>query len=834
MAKFRQKIINLLVKIYTKYFNSSLRQGENIAKEGRDAATPGMEELLRRAAADGAVLLRNDGMLPLAGKKAAFFGRVQTDSFYTGYGSGGDVVKPYRVSILDGVEGCGKIDYDRPLAAEYRAWAQKNPVDHGYWGNWPRFYPEMPLSEETVKRSAARADVAVVIIGRAAGEDRENETEKGSYYLTDDEKKMLDLVTSEFSRTAVVLNIGSIIDLSWAEKYGDKLGALLIVWQGGMETGNAVADLLSGAVSPSGKLTDTIARRYEDYPSSAHFGNAEYNEYVEDIFVGYRWFETFAKERVLYPFGFGLSYTKFDVFAREPVMTDEGMRVRYRVKNVGSRAGREVVQIYVEKPCGILGNAARELAGFSKTPLLQPDEEINGEILVPYSAFYAYDAEGKTGFASAYIVEKGVYSVYAGTDVRSAERIGGFESEHTVCMKQCSEQAAPVSAFDIVTAEETDGVRRPVLRPVPLAKADLAARMLGALPQQTDYTGDRGILLSDVKSGKATMEEFVAQLSPDELEALSRGDYQMNSPLGAEGNAGVFGGVLASLRRKGIPPVTATDGPSGIRLCRASSLIPIGTALACTFDCALVEEVYEAIGREMIARGSDVLLAPALNLHRNPLCGRNFEYYSEDPYLTGKIAAAAVRGVQKAGVAASPKHFACNNQDFNRNRNDSRLSERALRELYLRGFEICVKEAKPLFLMTSYNKINGVWGHYHFSLCEGILRGEWGYKGCVMTDWWMRPSRCPEFPSLSNNAYRVRARVNLLMPGGGYLGKRKPDGTLLKTYGRKKGITLGELQRNAADILGAILTLPAMEREYPDAPALRTAKGNKTDTEGTK
>lgn len=829
MVRFRQKIVNLLVKIYTKFFNNALRQGENIAKEGRSAATPGMDTLLRRAAAEGAVLLKNDGTLPLEGKKTAFFGRTQTDSFYTGYGSGGDVVKPYRVSILDGVEENGAIDFDRPLAQEYRAWAQAHPVDHGYWGNWPRYYPEMPLTERLVAEAAARAGTAVVVIGRAAGEDRENETQKGSYYLTDDENKMLDLVTSAFRRTAVVLNIGSVIDLSWTEKYKNKISALLIVWQGGMETGNAVADLLSGAVSPSGKLTDTIARRYEDYPSAAHFGNADYNEYAEDIFVGYRWFETFAKDRVLYPFGFGLSYTQFEVFAREPVMTDDGMRVRVCVKNIGQRAGKETVQVYLEKPCGVLGNAARELAAFAKTSLLAPDEEESLELLVPYSAFYSYDEEGRTGFCSCYVVEKGKYSVYAGTDVRSAERIGGFESEHTVCMKQCEEQSAPVRPFLRTEAAEEDGVRRAVVRPVPLAKADLAARMTASIPHDRAFTGDRGILLSDVKEGRATMEDFVAQLSVEELEAVSRGDYTMNSPLGPEGNAGVFAGVLPSLRKKGIPPVVTTDGPSGIRLCRASSLVPIGTALACSFDCALAEEVYEAVGREMLARGTDVLLAPALNLHRNPLCGRNFEYFSEDPLLSGKIAAAAVRGVQKTGAAACPKHFACNNQEFNRNRNDSRLSERALRELYLRAFEICVREGKPLFLMTSYNKINGVWGHYHYALCEGILRKEWGFGGCVMTDWWMRSARCPEFPSLRDNAYRVRARVNLLMPGGGYLGRRKPDGTLLKTYGKKKGITLGELQRNAAEILGAILTLPAMDREYPDAPAGDNASQNEEE-----
>ena len=233
-----------------------------------------------------------------------------------------------------------------------------------------------------------------------------------------------------------------------------------------------------------------------------------------------------------------------------------------------------------------------------------------------------------------------------------------------------------------------------------------------------------GIQLRDVRDGKATMDDFVAQLDLTELEAISRGAYIMNSPLGVPGNAGVYGGVLPSLREKGVPPVTTTDGPSGIRLYSCCSLLPIGTLLACTFDEALVEEVYKAVGAEMRDKGTDVLLGPGINIHRNPLCGRNFEYYSEDPLVTGKIAAAAVRGLQSNGVSACVKHFACNNQEFRRSTNDSRLSERALREIYLKGFEICVNEAAPQNIMTSYNKINGVHGHYQYELCTTILRGE--------------------------------------------------------------------------------------------------------------
>ena len=283
----------------------------------------------------------------------------------------------------------------------------------------------------------------------------------------------------------------------------------------------------------------------------------------------------------------------------------------------------------------------------------------------------------------------------------------------------------------------------------------------------------------------------------------------MGHPLGAKGNAGIFGGVTDSLRKKGIPVVVTTDGPSGIRLYDSASLLPIGTLLACTFDPELVQTLYAHVALEMKDLGSDVLLAPGMNIHRNPLCGRNFEYFSEDPLLTGKMAAAVVRGVQSAGVSACPKHFACNNQEYNRKKNDSVVSQRALREIYLKGFEICVKESAPKNLMTSYNKINGVWGHYHFDLVQTVLREEWGYDGNILTDWWMQYAPSPEFPALEGNAYRVRSRVNVLMPGGkSFLDRRqKPDGTLLASYKKEGGITLGELQHNAKTILRCIMDL---------------------------
>lgn len=804
--------MSLISKIVSKF--SGLSQEETARAAAEKTITPGMPEILRRAAAEGAVLLKNDGLLPLENNETvALFGRVQSEWFYTGYGSGGDVNKPYAVNLIEGIRGCSALQLYEPLAKLYSDWSEKNPIDHGFWGHWPRFYPEMPLSKEVAADAAAKADCAVVTIGRSSGEDRENALEKGSFYLTDDERKLLETVTEVFEKTVVLLNVGSIMDLSWLHNFGDKIGAVLLVWQGGMESGNAVADLLCGAVCPSGKLTDTIARQYADYPSANDFGAAEFNNYTEDIFVGYRWFETFKPETVLYPFGYGLSYTDFSVQFTGLKEEKDGFALSCTVTNAGKKySGKTVVQVYTEPPCGALGTPARVLCGFAKTDELAPGKTQDLTINIPTARLASYDESGVTGYTSAYVLQQGVYGFYLGENVRDAVRVAEITKAETELLEQLTQAAAPVQSFTVCRAKDNHGVRALSREPVYLSKVDLKQRILDTLPKAVEQTGDRGIKLCDVRDGKATMDDFVAQLDLTELEAISRGAYIMNSPLGVPGNAGVYGGVLPSLREKGVPPVTTTDGPSGIRLQSCCSLLPIGTLLACTFDEALVEELYKALGAEMREKGTDVLLAPGINIHRNPLCGRNFEYYSEDPLVTGKIAAAAVRGLQSNGVSACVKHFACNNQEFRRSTNDSRVSERALREIYLKGFEICVKEAAPQNIMTSYNKINGVHGHYQYELCTTILRGEWHYDGCVMTDWWMRSQKSPEFPKLRDNAYRVRAQVDVLMPGGKRVGKQKPDKTLLKTYGKKDGITLGEMQRTAKNVLHFCMHSTAMER----------------------
>ena len=772
----------------------------------------GMSELARQAAAEGIVLLRNDGeLLPFKkGAVVSLFGRVHYDYFAVGYGSGGDVNRPYLYTPADALGQDPDVEINASLDRIYRDWIEKNPRDDGFWGAWPRCYDEMPVSKALAADAAAKSDAAVVVIGRSSGEDRENALEKGSYYLTDTEWDMLENVCEAFDKVVVLLNTGSIMDLSWSLTLPKCKLALMFVWQGGMESGRAIADVLTGRVSPSGRLADTVAVSYSDYPASSNFGGKAYNNYAEDIFVGYRYFESFARDRILYPFGWGLSYTEFQLSAQMTEETDDALNFTVTVENLGSRPGKEVVQLYVAPPEGELAKPRVSLVGFFKTGTLLPGEKEVFAVPVKKADAASYDDKGVTGYPFSWVLEQGDYSFYLGKNSSTLEKIFTMRQSQTVCVRALSQKLAPRrdGTFERLTyITDRDYI---MTEPVPARVVSRKRAVEKNLPAEIPYTGDRGYQLSDVAEGKITLDEFVAQLTDIELEALTRGDYIMNSPLGAKGNAAVYGGVLPSLRDKGVCPVTATDGPSGIRLAVTASLLPIGAALACTWNTDLVRTLYSLVGKEMNAKGSHVLLAPGMNIHRDPLCGRNFEYFSEDPVLTGHMGSAVVRGIQSEGAAACPKHFACNNQEINRTHNDSRVSERALREIYLKGFEICVKEAKPLNIMTSYNKINGEWAHYNYDLVTGILRGEWGFDGCVMTDWWMRADRDPDFPLLRNNAYRVRAGVDVLMPGAAPGTRRaKYDKSLLESLGRPGGITRGEIQQCAKH------TLTMVMRSYP-------------------
>ncbi len=786
IEKAKRKLFNAIGLVVNKLSQNEANSITDLPK----TVTEGMPELLRKAGAEGTVMLRNDNVLPLPmGTSVAVFGRVQIDYMYVGYGSGGDVIKPYTVSLVEGLKNAGA-HLNENILNMYAEWCGKNPPDHGFWGHWPHHYDEMPIDTAIIEKAAQESECGIVVIGRSAGEDRENYLTKGSYYLTDEESDLISRVSKYFKKTVIILNIGSIMDMGWENKLLQGDNAILLPYQGGMESGNALADVIFGVAEPNGRLTDTIADCYESYPCSKHFGEKEYNNFYEDIYVGYRYFETFKPDSVLYPFGFGLSYTTFKREINSVTHENNCITFNITVTNTGERQDKDTTQIYLSAPQGELGKAKKVLCGFKKTKTLAPNESESFVITVPYYNFASFDDSGATGNKNCYVLEKGDYNFFVGNNVRDCENAFSFNITETLVLEKLSESSAPKESFKILgnAGIETD---------VTTSTVDLRQEILNNLPEDYGLNGDLGIKLSDVIEGKESVEKFISQLSLTELEAISRGDYTMDSPLGNKGNAGAMCGVLPSLREKGINPVITTDGPSGIRIRSCCSLLPIGTSLASMWNTDLAEEIYTKISGEMKEKGSNILLAPGMNIHRSPLCGRNFEYFSEDPYLTGKTAAAVVKGIQAYGTAACPKHFAVNSQETNRNKTDSRLSQRALREIYLKGFEICVKDAKPLTIMTSYNKINGVWGHYNYDLCTKILRNEWNFQGLVMTDWWMQSSPSPEFSDMKDNAYRVRAGVDVLMPGGARTGRRKPDGTLLKTYGKKDGITLGEMQAAA-------------------------------------
>lgn len=799
--KLKQKMETFVQNVIDKVTGSGVMQDENTV-DGEKFIFESMPPVALKSAEESIVLLKNDNnTLPLKKEQVvSVFGRCQIDYFYVGYGSGGDVNAPYSINLIEGLKN-KNVHINNDLLKIYDDWCKDNPVNHGFWGHWPMNYPEMTVDSALVSKAGKDSDIALVVIGRAAGEDRENKLEKGSYYLTDEEINMLNLVSANFDKVAVIMNCGNIIDMSWLKKYGDKISSVIYAWQCGMESGNALANILTGAVTPSGKLTDTIAQNYADYPSADNFGSKKFNNYEEDIYVGYRYFETFCPDKVLYPFGFGLSYTEFEIEPLEFAQIDNKFNVSVKVKNIGQCDGKEVVQIYVNAPKGKLGKAEKSLVTFAKTGTLAPDEE---EILNFSFSLYdiaSFDDVGVTGNKFSYVLESGDYVFYAGNSVRTDLVCGKAKLDFTV-IQTLDEVCGVKNSFSRIKSTD-DGMIKEL---VEVSTPYLKKRIINNLPLPIGYKGGNANL-SNVADGKITLDAFISTLTNDELETLAYGQGKMDSQYGVTGNAGAFGGTNKNLIDKGIKPIITTDGPAGIRIKKYTSLIPCGTALASTWNTDLVNELAAVMGQEMRYHSTDVLLAPGMNIHRDVLCGRNFEYFSEDPLVSGKMAAAFVNGIQSAGVSACPKHFACNNQEVSRTKCDSRLSQRALREIYLKGFEICVKDSSPLNIMTSYNKINGVWSHYNYDLVTTVLRKEWKYKGNVMTDWWMQKSASPEFPSIDNNAYRIRAQVDVLMPGAmSRTGTYKPDKKLLKAVDTT-GITRAELERTAKNVLNLVLKL---------------------------
>ena len=772
----------------------------------------------RQAVAEGQVLLLNQNhVLPLPkGSHVAVFGRMQLHYYKSGTGSGGMVNVNKVTGILEALEESEDVQVYEPLVGVYREWEKDHPFDEGVgWGNEPWSQEEMELNEALVEEAAEKNEYAIVILARTAGEDKDNKMLEGAYCLTSIEEDMLQKVRKSFAKMIVLLNAGNIMDMSFMDQY--RPDAVMYVWQGGMIGGLGTVDVLTGKVCPSGRLSDTIAAQMSDYPADPYFGGLEQNLYVEDIYVGYRYFESAAKSKVLYPFGFGLSYTTFSMEADGFSYAENQVSFVMKVTNTGSVAGKEVVQVYAKAPLGKLGKPARVLIDFKKTKELMPGECETLTFAIPTSVFASYNEVSTAGMPVGWVLEAGEYTIYAGGNVRDAYAVGSFTLDELQIVEECRSALAPTTAFKRMkmTAAnehaEAACVYEIAMEEVPLRVVSPEEKRNAELPESCEITGDRGIKLADVKAGKATLDEFVAQLTEEELASIVRGEG-MGSPKVTAGTAAAFGGVTKSLLEKGIPCGCCDDGPSGMRLdsgMKAFSL-PNGTLLACTFNTQLNEELYAFTAVEMIKNRVDILLGPGMNIHRHPLNGRNFEYFSEDPLLTGKMAAAQVRGLKSAGMTGSLKHFCGNNQETRRHTSNSIISERALREIYLRGFEIAVKEAKADAVMTTYGPVNGIWTSSNYDLVTDILRKQWGFEGVVMTDWWAYVCREGDKPAKTDFATMVKAQNDLYMVCPDSEKNEHGDNTVESLH--DGSLTLGELQRCAKNICRFMMNTHAFMR----------------------
>ena len=713
-------------------------------------------ELSKEAAKEGMVLLKNnEQVLPLAkGSRLALFGKGTFD-YVKGGGGSGDVTVSYIKNIYEGFKSLdNNICIYEPLTDFYRENVKAQYADK----KEPGMTREPKVSDDLCKGARAFADTAVITICRFSGEgwdrkstyDKKDENkeelfENGDFYLSNAEKEMVEQVKKYFDKIVVVLNVGGMVDSEWF-KNDEKIKAVLIAWQGGMEGGTATAELLCGMGNPCGKLVDTFAKRLEDYPSSYNFHESEdYVDYTEDIYVGYRYFETIpgALEKVNYPFGYGMSYTTFEQEIIEAKETDGKVDVVVRITNTGKVAGKEVVQVYASAPQGLLGKAAKSLVAFDKTRLLESGDSQILKLTFSVNSMASYDDLGKVQ-KSAYVLEKGDYVFYVGNSVRNVEKLDYVYSlKEDVIVEQLSAKLVPTSlkermtadgrfeslpqseannpnesAFDRMSNDFVDGLT-PVHR-------ETKGRYLWGEPERIFKYN-----FMDVADGKITVDEFLAKLSDEEVIHLLGG--QPNTSV-----ANTFG--IGNIPNYNVPNIMTADGPAGLRIAPEcgvnTTAFPCSTQIACTWNRELAYKVGEAGAKEVKENNIAMWLTPAINIHRSPLCGRNFEYYSEDPFVAGTMAGEMVKGIQSQHISASVKHFALNNKETNRKDSDSRVSERAAREIYLKAFEMIVKNAKPWCIMSSYNIINGHRASENKELLTDILRGEWGYDGMVTTDWW--------------------------------------------------------------------------------------------------
>ena len=702
-------------------------------------------QLSRRAAAEGSVLLKNENnVLPFEkGTKVAIFGKAQIDYVKGGGGSGNTVVSYVR-NIYQGLKTKTKhIKIFEPLSFYYQQYVDAQYEAGGLNG----MFDEAPVPEDLIAQAKEFTDTAIITICRYSTEteDRRNDKTDHYFYLSPAEQDMVDAVSAHFKNIVVLLNVGAMIDTSWFAN-NPKISSALMLWQGGMEGGLAAADLLTGEVNPSGKLVDTCASSFEDYPSSEGFHESDdYVKYTEDIYVGYRYFETIPgkKEKVVYPFGYGLSYTTFELSDIDAYNNKKRIYFTCTVTNTGEIAGKEVVQLYYGAPQGKLGKPAKELCGFAKTKLLEPGESEDLIISFVIDDMSSFDDCGAVAL-SCFVLEEGTYHFYLGTNVRDAKELEfTYQLPETRIVEQLHSYCAPEKLDKRMKADGSYETLE--CKPITRAEFPCNYKFVESPNREKPYT------LLAVAKGKIDLDTFIAQLPDEELCHLVGGQK-------GHGISSTSG--MGHLLQYEIPLFMTADGPAGLRS-RTSSKIPatafpVATALACTWNLDLMEEIGRAGALEVKENNICMWLTPALNIHRSPLCGRNFEYFSEDPFLTGKMAAAKIKGIQAQNIVATPKHLAANNKETNRRYCDSIVSERALREIYLKGFEICVKESHPKMIMTAYNPINGVHASENAEMLQGILRQEWGFQGMVTSDW----------VNEKNHVKEVKAGNDIKMPLG--------------------------------------------------------------------
>ena len=771
-------------------------------------------KLAREAAAEGFVLLENkDHFLPLAkGSKVGLYGAGAIRTIKGGTGSG-DVNERDSVNIFQGMKNAGYDvtssewleDYDKLYVQARLDWKNEiftklNGDDTKFFDAYsatPFFMPSgNPIDEE--KAAADGADTAFFVLARIAGENKDRFDTEGDYFISKEEKAILAQVSRCYKNIVLVINTGGLMDLAFVEEF-DNIRSILQYVQAGQEGGNAFADVVSGDVTPSGKMTDTWAKDYYDYPGAEVYsyksGDLMKEKYEEGIFVGYRYFDTFEVP-VRYSFGYGMSYTDFEIRTNDIKVSGRGMMnpkvsVTVTVTNTGDTyAGKEVVQIYASCPQGRLVKEFRRLAGFGKTKLLAPKESQTMTITFPLYQLTSYEEE-----SASWILEPGMYGIWIGNDLNTSVLSGALELDEKAVMTAC-ENICPLKeelneiSPDAEKVQAREAAWQNEVREKRMSVIELKASEIPT--EKVDYQPVPEELPGKAETSPCASEEpwnvtTIALVDGPAGLRLKR-EYQVDNGeiVASDFLAALEGGFFSKPQEK--------RGTTYYQFCTA---IPVGTLLAQSWDVELIKRVGEMIGHEMELFNVTLWLAPGMNIHRNPLCGRNFEYYSEDPLLAGMMAAAMTLGVQKVpGCGTTIKHFACNNQEDNRMGSDSILSERALREIYLKGFEIAVKDAQPMSIMTSYNLINGVHAANCYDTCTKAARDEWGFAGAIMTDW---TTTNVQIQGECTAAGCMRAGNDMVMPGlpedHENIKKELADGTL----------TMAELKRCIYNTVNIVL-----------------------------